>query len=282
MTANVHSAVMGERRVAVVTGASRGIGKACALRLAARGFDIVATARTVDGSAPFAGTRSGDPEAGSTLPGSLDELADEVRAAGVGFAPVPLDLSEVDSVHAAAGSIVDAFGRVDVLIDNAIAQIPGLNDPVGDVTADQLAAAFAGTALHPFLLVRHLLPKLVEHGDGVVVHLTSGAAVLDPRTAGAWGIGYAMSKAAAHKMIGVLQAEDTSGRLRAYNLNPGHVVTEVSAARAVKAGRVPTGDSPNVPAAAVEWLVDGSPEARALAGRTVVARQVVEEHDLMP
>jgi NAD(P)-dependent dehydrogenase (short-subunit alcohol dehydrogenase family) len=264
---------MGERQVALVTGASRGIGRATAVALASSGFDLVLTARSVTGSATFAGSRVGDPIGGARLPGTLDEVTDECVHRGAGVATVALDLTSRASVESAADAALAAFGHVDVVVDNAVYQGPGLNDPALAVPVDLVDTAMRANALHPLLLIRRLLPPMIERGDGVVIHLTSGAASLDPRSAGSWGVGYAMSKAAAHKIIGVLHAEVGSSGVRCYNLNPGHVMTEVSRLRAAAGGYEPTGQSPEIPAATIAWLVEGSDEARALVGTEVVARR---------
>jgi NAD(P)-dependent dehydrogenase (short-subunit alcohol dehydrogenase family) len=264
---------MGERRVALVTGASRGIGRATAMALAVAGLDLVVTARSVDGGASFQGTRVGDPIAGVALPGSLDAVAGECAALGARVAATPLDLTSRESVERAAGAALDAFGRVDVVVDNAVYQGPGLNDAALDVPIDLVELAVRANAVHPMLLVRSLLPPMIERGDGVVVHVTSGAATLDPRSAGSWGVGYAMAKAAAHKIVGVLHAEVGAAGVRCYNLNPGHVTTDVMRLRAAATGVEPTGQSPEIPAATITWLVEGSEQARALAGSEVVARR---------
>jgi NAD(P)-dependent dehydrogenase (short-subunit alcohol dehydrogenase family) len=264
---------MGERRVALVTGASRGIGRATASALASSGFDLVLTARSVTGGAVFAGSRVGDPISGAPLAGTVDEVAAECEQLGARVATVALDLTSRASVESAADAALAAFGRIDVVVDNAVYQGPGLNDAALDVPLEFVDTALRANALHPLVLIRRLLPSMIRRGDGVVIHLTSGAASLDPREAGAWGVGYAMSKAAAHKIIGVLHAEVGSSGIRCYNLNPGHVMTEVSRLRASAGGYEPTGQSPEIPAATIAWLVAGSDEARALVGTEVVARR---------
>jgi NAD(P)-dependent dehydrogenase (short-subunit alcohol dehydrogenase family) len=264
---------MAERRVALVTGASRGIGRATAASLANSGLDLVLTARSAAEGAVFAGSRVGDPIGGVPLPGTVGEVAAECREYGVGVVTVELDLTSRASVESAADAALAAFGRVDVVVDNAVYQGPGLNDAALEVPLELVDTAMRANALHPLVLIRRLLPPMIERGDGVVIHLTSGAASLDPRVAGAWGVGYAMSKAAAHKIIGVLHAEVGPSGVRCYNLNPGHVVTEVSRLRAEAGGYEATGQPPEIPALTIAWLVAGSDEARALVGTEVVARR---------
>lgn len=268
----------------MVTGASRGIGRATALRLAADGWSLVLTARSVGGGATFEGTSLTDAEAGAPLPGSVEEVAAECAALGVDAVPVALDLTDPDGVADAADEALGALGRVDALVSNAIYQGPGVNDRFLDLPLELLRRVIDADAVAPLILLKRLLPPMLERGEGVFVHLTSGAATLAPRAPageGGWGLAYAMAKGAAHRIAGVLHAEHGRDGLRAYSLNPGHVVTDVMRLRAQRLGVEARGDAPEGPAAAIAWLLAGSPEARALAGQEVVARTVVAEHQLL-
>ena len=275
---------MGERQVALVTGASRGIGRATAVRLAAAGFDVVVTARSVVAEAVrFGGTVQDDPDAGAMLAGGLPSLVAEIEATGARCAPVAMDLTDRRSVAKAAEHAIAAFGRVDVLIDNAIYQGPGINDPLMTADLDLIERVVAADAITPLLLVQAVLPGMIARGHGVVIHLTSGAATMAPRAPfgrGGWGVAYALAKGGSHRVAGVLHAEHGPDGIRAYNLNPGHVLTEVGRARAARTGATPTGQSPWVPAAAAVWLATESATTIALAGRDVVAADVVREHGL--
>jgi NAD(P)-dependent dehydrogenase (short-subunit alcohol dehydrogenase family) len=275
---------MGDRRVALVTGASRGIGRSTALGLAAAGYDVVVTARsTTADSVAFAGTTTQDPDAGATLAGGLPALAAGIGALGVRCATVAMDLTDRDSVSAAAAAALDAFGRIDVLVNNAIYQGPGINDPILETTLDLVDRVVAADAITPILLVQAVLPGMVERGDGAIIHLTSGAATLAPRAPfgrGGWGLAYAIAKGGSHRMAGVLHAEFGGHGVRAYNLNPGHVLTEVGRARAARSGAEPTGQSAAIPAAAAVWLAEPTDETRALAGSDVVAADVVRQYGL--
>lgn len=275
---------MSDRPVAVVTGASRGIGRSTAIALARAGYDVVITARSVTAtSVPFAGTTHNDPDAGAVLPGGLPEVAAAIEAHGARCVCVPMDLTDRDSVTAAAAAMVAAFGRVDVYVNNAIYQGPGLNDSVMATLAEDVDRVVAADTITPLILVHAALASMLERSGGVVIHLTSGAATLAPRAPfgqGGWGLAYAIAKGGAHRMVGVLHVELAASGIRAYNLNPGHVVTEVGRARAQRAGSEATGQSPEIPAAAMVWLALGSAEAKALAGTDVVARDVVKQFGL--
>jgi len=260
---------MGERRVAVVTGASRGIGRATALGLAAAGYDLVVTARSTDtDSVSFAGTTSDDPDEGAMLAGGLPTLAAEIEARGARCVKVAMDLTDRASVSRAAGEMLAAFGRVDVIVNNAIYQGPGINDAVLSASLDLVDRVVAADAITPLILVQAVLP---------------GAATLAPQTPfgkGGWGLAYAIAKGGSHRMAGVLHAEFGRQGVRAYNLNPGHVLTEIGRARAARVGAEPTGQSAEIPAAAAVWLADDTDRTRALAGTDVVALDLVRQHGL--
>ena len=263
----------------MITGASRGIGRAVAIDLAGRGFDLVLTARSIGGGATFDGTSRSDELAGAPLPGSLVETAAECRRVrpSCRVLNVAMDLVDEGSVRAAARSALAEFGRVDVLVSNAIYQGPGVNDLVLDLPVDLLRRVIEGDAVAPMILLSELLPTMVSSGSGVFVHLTSGAATLVPRSPagrGGWGVAYAMAKGAAHRIAGVLHAEHFDDGIRAYCVNPGHVTTDVMRQRAERAGRDVTGHGPDDTVAAIAWLLHGSDDAVEMSGREVVARDI--------
>jgi len=263
----------------MVTGASRGIGRSIALALAQAGHDLVLTARSVEGGARFEGTSQADPLAGLALSGSVQDVAQQCRALGVRAEAVALDLTDVASVQSAAEQALQHFSVIDTLVSNAIYQGPGVNDLFANVSLDLVRRVIDADAIAPLILLQQLLPGMVASNRGVFIHLTSGAASLDPKApagAGGWGLAYAMAKGAAHRIAGVIQAEYRQAGMRAYSLNPGHVLTEVMAHRAELAGREATGGNPDDVAWAANWLIAGSDDAVALAGGEVVARDVLQ------
>ena len=266
-------------RVVMVTGASRGIGRAIALSLAEQGHSLILTARSVDGGAKFSGTSLNDPLAGAELSGSVAEVAKDCQALGARAIAVAMDLTDESGVVHATQVALAEFGVVDTLISNAIYQGPGVNDWLRDLPIENLRKVIDGDAIAPMILLKSFLPGMLSSGRGVFVHLTSGAASLVPKKPageGGWGVAYAMAKGAAHRIAGVMHAEYSPQGLRAYSLNPGHVTTEVMALRAQREGREVTGNGPEDVAVTAQWLIDGSAEAVELSGQEVVSRDVIQ------
>ena len=266
-------------RVIMVTGASRGIGRAIALALAAQGHSLVLTARSVDGGAKFSGTSMNDPLTGIDLTGSVADVAQACQALGSRAIAVPMDLTVESSVLEAAETALSEFGVVDTLVSNAIYQGPGVNDWLQDLPVENLRRVIEGDAISPMIMLKKFLPGMLTSERGVFIHLTSGAASLVPKKPageGGWGVAYAMAKGAAHRIAGVMHAEYSPQGLRAYSLNPGHVTTEVMALRAQREGREVTGNGPEDVAVAAQWLIDGSTEAAELSGQEVVSRDVIQ------
>ena len=266
-------------RVVMVTGASRGIGRAIALSLAEQGHSLILTARSVDGGAKFSGTSLNDPLTGMELSGSVAEVAKDCQALGARAIAVAMDLTDESSVVHATQIALAEFGVVDTLISNAIYQGPGVNDWLRDLPIENLRKVIDGDAIAPMILLKSFLPGMLSSGRGVFVHLTSGAASLVPKKPageGGWGVAYAMAKGAAHRIAGVMHAEYSPQGLRAYSLNPGHVTTEVMALRAQREGREVTGNGPEDVAVTAQWLIDGSAEAVELSGQEVVSRDVIQ------
>lgn len=266
-------------RVIMVTGASRGIGRAIALALAAQGHSLILTARSVDGGAKFSGTSMNDPLTGIDLSGSVADVAQACQALGSRAIAVPMDLTVESSVLEAAETALSEFGVVDTLVSNAIYQGPGVNDWLQDLPIENLRRVIEGDAIAPMIMLKKFLPGMLTSERGVFIHLTSGAASLVPKKPageGGWGVAYAMAKGAAHRIAGVMHAEYSPQGLRAYSLNPGHVTTEVMALRAQREGREVTGNGPEDVAVAAQWLIDGSTEAAELSGQEVVSRDVIQ------
>lgn len=272
-----------EAPVALVTGASRGIGRRTALALASDGYDVAFTARTVaEGAGRVPPRRTTADTASVPVPGSLQRTAEEVEALGRRALPVQMDLLDRASVHAATAEVTERWGPVDVLVNNAIAHLPGGHDRLRDLDVDVAAAMITANYLHQVVLVQDLLPGMVAAGGATIVDICSGSAVLDPPAPpgeGGWGLAYAASKAAFGRLAGSLNAEYGHAGIRAFNLDPGFVVTEASMARGGTEAIAEQGFAPDDEAATgrvVCWLAR-DPEADAHLGRTVRAPRLATE-----
>jgi NAD(P)-dependent dehydrogenase (short-subunit alcohol dehydrogenase family) len=199
-----------ERRVALVTGASRGIGRASALALAAAGFHVIALARTQ---------------------GALEELDDEMRAASSVDAPpatlVPGDLKDFGAIDRLGGAIFQRWGRLDALVANA--GILGPLSPLSHVQPAEWDDLFCVNVTANWRLIRALDPLLRNSAAGRAVFLTSGAAHRQELRA-YWGP-YAASKAALDALARTYAAETVNTtEVRVMLVNPGPLRTRMRAA----------------------------------------------------
>ncbi len=275
-----------ESRIAVVTGSSRGIGKATALALADAGFDLVLAARTV---------RRGDEHAdmvrnadGSALPGSLEETRDAVIGRGRRARLQRLDLLEARTIQALVDDTLSAWGRIDVLINNAIYQGPGLMADFLEGSIEELEKVFEGNVIAQVRLTRLVLRGMLERGDGTIVNLTSEAGMIDPPlklARGGWGFAHGATKAALHRMAGILHLEYADRGIRAYNLEPGLVRSEsliASLGESTELEKMGVKSAPvEVPAAVIRWLCTNE-EAIALSGQNIHAQPFCKRNALLP
>ena len=275
-----------QTKVALVTGASRGIGKATAIKLAEAGFDVAITARTEregEGRTEANSVRGDDPIV--PIPGSLETTAKEIEALGRRALPVRMDLLDVDAVVAAPRTVLEEWGRIDVLFNNAIFQGGATMDRILDLTAPAMEALVRGNYVHQVVLTQQVLPHMVERGSGRVINMVSGSARLDPIAPageGGWGIGYSASKAAFARVAGGINAEFAPSGVHAFNVDPGNVVTEKrKALRPEDAFEGEYGsEPPEATGAAVAWLAM-SDEALELLGKWIYAPKLARDRGLL-
>jgi NAD(P)-dependent dehydrogenase (short-subunit alcohol dehydrogenase family) len=190
-------------RIALVTGASRGIGYATALALVRAGAHVVAVARTV---------------------GGLEELDDAIRSAGGTATLVPLDLKDFEGIARLGGALNERYQRLDILIGNA--GTLGPLSPLGHVEPKVWDDVMAINATANWHLIRSMDPLLRLSTAGRAVFLTSGVAAV-PRAY--WGP-YAASKAALNAMALTYAAETVSTPVRVNLFSPGPTRTRMRAA----------------------------------------------------
>ena len=265
--------IMSDAPTALVTGASRGIGKAVAIALAEAGHDVAVTARTVH-------------EGDSDAPGSLDTTQAAIEAAGRRALPVAMDLMDDASIDGALRRVVEEWGTPAVLVNNAIYQSPASTARFLDASPDEMHKLLLGNALAQWHVIRTLLPLMIERGSGTIVDITSAAGMFDPPKPtgeGGWALPYSASKAAFHRTCGVLHAEHAGDGLRIFNLEPGLVHTERMQMRT--GGRYEevagAGTTPDVIGKVAVWLVT-SPEAERWRGKTLHAQPFAEQQGWKP
>ncbi len=189
-------------RIALVTGASRGIGAAVAKRFAAEGAHVVLTARTV---------------------GGLEEVDDAVRALGGTATLVPLDLTDGDAIDRLGQALHERYRRLDVLA--ACAGDLGTLTPIAHITPKDWERVLAVNLTANYRLIRGLDPLLRAGPAGRAIFVTSGAG-RTPRAF--WGT-YAVSKAALDMLVGLYAAETRQTNLRVNLVDPGAVRTAMRA-----------------------------------------------------
>jgi NAD(P)-dependent dehydrogenase (short-subunit alcohol dehydrogenase family) len=272
-------------KIAFVTGASRGIGKGIALELAEAGYDLALTARTVHAGDAHEHSSTLKRSDTSPLPGSLDETAELVRAAGRRCLTVPADLLEHPSLVAAADAVLEAWGHIDVLVNNGRYVGPGHMDFILDTPVRILRDHFEANVLAPVVLIKAIVPHMIERGGGTVINITSGAGYSEPPAPagqGGWGLGYGASKAGLHRIAGILALETAGQGIRAFNVQPGFIVTERMIQDMGAFGfDASSGAPPAVIGKVCVWLLESS-DADALNGQNIEAQDVCDELGLLP
>jgi NAD(P)-dependent dehydrogenase (short-subunit alcohol dehydrogenase family) len=219
----------GENKVAVITGASRGIGRGVALELAKVGFDVVICARTVHEGEQREHSSTIKRSDTSPLPGSLDKTANEVEALGQRALEVKLDLNVPEDFDGVVEQTMKTFGRVDVLVNNARYIGPGHMDPFLETPIEVLEAHDRCNVIGALRLIKGFVPHLIERGGGIIFDVTSGAGWQETPLLvgeGGYGLGYAISKAGLNRIAPNLGKEFKKYNIAVVNVEPGYVGTE--------------------------------------------------------
>lgn len=191
-----------ENRVAVVTGASRGLGRAIALALAKEGAHIIALARTQ---------------------GGLEELDDEIKTLGGSATLVPSDIKDYAAIDRLGAAIFERWKKLDILIGNA--GILGKLTPIPHLDPKVFDDVMAVNVTSNFRLLRSLDPLLRASDAGRAVFVTSGLA---QKCWAYWG-GYSISKAALEAMVKTYATENEKSSIRANCFSPGATRTKMRA-----------------------------------------------------
>lgn len=192
-----------EQQVALVTGASRGIGAACAIDLASRGVKVGLFARSAD---------------------AMENLVNDIKASGGSAVAISGDVSRFEDVQRAVDTCVGEFGRLDILVNNA-----GLIEPISrlaDSNPQEWAKVIDVNVMGVYHGLRAAVPVMQNTGGGVVVNISSGAAtgVLE-----GWSH-YCASKAAVLSLTRCADLEYRDQGIRVVGLSPGTVATDMQVA----------------------------------------------------
>lgn len=183
-------------KVAIVTGAGRGIGAATALGLAEAGADVVLAARTAE---------------------QLEAVAAEARAFGGRALVAPMDANENESLVALAQRTIEEYGRIDVVVNNAGGSFPR---PFLDTSPGYLERAFHFNTTTAFVLSKAAVPFMLEQGSGAIVNISSAMGRLRDRGM----LAYGTAKAALSHMTR-LMAADLAPKIRVNAISVGSIAT---------------------------------------------------------
>ena len=219
------------RPVALVTGASRGIGRAIALALAEGGYDLVITGRTIAEGAGI------NPATGHHLPGSLTSTAECAQQLGAQCHTVVSDVLDLEDIEPSFQRCLTATsGRIDLLVNNAIYVGSGNDLRFADSEPADIIRRTTGNFTAPLLFthafLQHALNNDVHPGTGwraTILNITSDAGQRIPQQVageGGWSLMYGATKAGFHRMAEMLALEYGTAGIRAININPGLVTTE--------------------------------------------------------
>lgn len=211
-------------KVAIVTGASRGIGKQAALALARRGANIAIAARTVNPHDVLAGT--------------IGEAVAEIEALGAEAIAVATDLSDEEDLQRLVQSAVDRFGGVDILINNAAVTIGhNWSVPIVDMPRADWLYHFAVNLHAPFTLVQSVVPIMEKRGTGRILNVTTGSgeafrypeeppALESMADFGMESPAYFASKRALDRFANVIAPQLARKNIAIITMHPGFVASE--------------------------------------------------------
>src|SRR5688572_27404583 len=227
-----------ENQGALVTGASRGLGRALAEQLAARGARVALVGRTA---------------------GPLGDVVAGIRGRGGIAHAIDADISEKHAIHRIAGQAHGLVGEIGIAIHNASSLGPTPLRVLLDTECEDLAAVLETNLVGPFRLTKVLAGAMALRGSGTIVHISSDAAVEPYPTWGAYGI----SKAAQDHLSRILAAELAGTGVRVLAVDPGEMDTVMHAAAMPDADRTTLQRPAEVAAAIVQMIAD---RARAPSG----------------
>jgi 3-oxoacyl-[acyl-carrier protein] reductase len=170
--------------------------------------------------------------------------------------------------------VMATWGRIDVLVNNALYGGPGMMYPFDEFDIEQLEKSALGNLVNQAYLTKLVLPIMVKQGSGVVVGLSSGAALMPspiPARKGGWGFVYGGPKSGFHRLSEFVHLEHHQDGILAFNVEPGRTITEATIAmfgEQAEISKLAPPTMPSVTGDVVAWLAT-RPEAREFAGKLI-------------
>jgi NAD(P)-dependent dehydrogenase (short-subunit alcohol dehydrogenase family) len=270
---------MMERRVALVTGASRGIGRSICIDLARHGFDVAACARSLSESAV-------------AWPGTVEETAQRVRAHGARALPIAADLRDQGQIRAAVDATLAEFGRIDVLITSATnidfseggTYLSKFVDTRWEALEDHVTINITST----LLLMRLVLPVMVQQGSGIIMNVTQNCEwinepVLPMPGEGMCGFAIPVTRGVTDRIAPAIKREVAPHGVTVLTFDPGLTlsISDLRYQDTGKAGFIPSmAHSVCVPARAATYLAT-CPNPAAFNGEFVIAADLVRKFGLL-
>ncbi len=255
-------------RIALVTGASRGIGEAIAVRLAMEGARVAVSARTAE-------------EGESRLPGTLNDTIARIRAAGGDALLIKADLAQASERERLVAETRDALGDIDILVNNAAITYFA---PVADFSDKRFGLMMEVQVHAPFHLSQLVLPAMKANHRGWIVNISSGAGIHPAQPYGGRAIGgtvYGMCKAALERFSTGLASEVYADGIAVNAVSPGLVATPGVAVHGLITEATKDRVQPiEFIAEAVYRLASGDPAT--LTGRVAYAEPLLKELGLTP
>jgi len=269
---------MVDAQVALVTGATRGIGRVIALALARAGFSVVVTGRTMtEGEGQHEST-------GLPVPGSISATVAAIEETGGTAIGIRLDLLDRKSIDTAIAACLERFGRLDVLVANGIYQGPVVLQKMMEVDIAAAEQAAIGNFVNQFHLARAALAPMRAQGAGRMIFMTTLSSLIP--TTGSSGLFYNGPKAAFNKIPDFINFEHGADGISAFLIEPRFTMTDTlrsvmgESAEDVGQGHAPY--DPEDTAAATVWLA-AHPDAPRYAGPDAInAPEFLREQGLSP
>lgn len=264
-----------ENKVALMIGASRGMGKRMALELAEEGADIVVAART-------------ERPDQSAVSGTIAQTADEVRALGRRALPVKVDLAVGQEIEDMYRKAVDAFGGIDILVHSVQYMGPGYLSAFLDTTVEQLEMQLKVNLISAMHATRLVAQQMISRGGGTIILISSAAGTIENPNMpgeGSTGLGYPVTKAGLNRFVAAVAKELRPHNIAVIAVDPGFTLSEHVREGATdneyRGWPLEWAHGVEVPARTVRHLCTSS-NPMSYSGKVVVAADFVKEHDLVP